>query len=62
MTNESLELQLEKLIEGELTEMVIAKENFMQFREIWMNHIQKDHIIGEAKHNGEVVYRFRTNS
>ncbi|MEG0288400.1 MAG: hypothetical protein RR548_01050 [Carnobacterium sp.] len=52
--------EVEKLINGDLKELLVAKEDFMQFREIWLNHEKKDQIIGEAKHNGEVVFRYQT--
>jgi hypothetical protein len=49
------------LIKGDIDTMAIEKKDFMTFREIWINHEEKESIIGEALHNGNVIYRYRSN-
>lgn len=61
MTREELQNQLKQLIKGDIDTMAIEKKDFMTFREIWINHEEKESIIGEALHNGDVIYRYRSN-
>ena len=59
MENNKIEESIEKLINGETKELVIKKEDFMQFREIWLSHSEKNFIIGKANHYGEVIYCYK---
>lgn len=45
------------LLAGDLKEIVVEKEDFFLFREVWINHPEKNEIIGEASLGGRVVYR-----
>jgi len=60
MTREELQNELNQLIQGEIDTLTIEKNDFMTFREIWINHEKKEHIIGEALHNGKINYRYRS--
>lgn len=60
MTREELQNQLKQLIQGDVDSVTIEKKDFMIFREIWNNHEEKESIIGEALHQGNVIYRYRS--
>ena len=57
MSHEEMEKQVTELVDGQIQELLVKKEDFMTFRTIWLIHPRKDEIIGEAKLHGEVVYR-----
>lgn len=61
MTKEELQMMMDQLVQGQVDDIKIEKNDFMVFREIWINHEKKDQIIGEAMHNGVVIYRYRSN-
>ena len=61
MTKEELQMMMDQLVQGQVDDIKIEKNDFMIFREIWINHEKKDQIIGEAMHNGVVIYRYRSN-
>ncbi|MGB3161417.1 hypothetical protein [Carnobacterium sp.] len=61
MDTRQIEENIEKLISGEKDEILIKKEDFMKFREIWLNHPDKNSIIGKANHFGEVSYYYKSN-
>lgn len=57
MSYEEINVQLDDLVAGTISEIVVKKEDFMTFRTAWLNHPQKNQIVGEAKLHGEVIYR-----
>ncbi|SDQ51547.1 hypothetical protein LHA31_03115 [Carnobacterium viridans] len=61
MTKEELQMMMDQLVQGQVDDIKIEKNDFMIFREIWINHEKKDQIIGEALHNGVIIYRYRSN-
>ncbi|MGY3766956.1 hypothetical protein ACWOAH_10555 [Vagococcus vulneris] len=50
--------ELTELIEGNRKEIQVSKEEFLNFRDIWSKLPEKDKIVGEAQHNGHIIYRF----
>lgn len=60
MTKEELRESLNQLIQGEVDTLMIEKNDFMTFREIWFSHEEKESIVGEALHNGKIIYRYRS--
>lgn len=60
MDNSQIEETIEKLVIGEIEKIVVNKEDFMKFREIWLNHPEKNLIIGKANHYGEVSYYYKS--
>lgn len=50
---------LNELVNGELKELVIERDDFIAFRNIWQNHPEKDKIIGEARLGGSVIYTYK---
>lgn len=58
LTTEEMSKQIEQLVNKEIEELLIKKEDFITFRDCWLKHPEKEHIIGEAKLFGEVVYRY----
>ena len=57
MSHEEMEKQVTELVDGQIQELLVKKEDFMTFRTIWLSHPRKDEIIGEAKLHGEDVNR-----
>ena len=51
------EEKIEQLVTGEITELIVEKEDFLLFREVWLTHPEKNNIIGEAGLSGKVIYR-----
>ena len=45
------------LLSGDLAELLVEKEDFLLFREVWLTHPEKSSLIGEAGLGGTVVYR-----
>lgn len=43
---------------GELEEIIVKREDFMTFREAWMQTENRVEIVGEAGLNGQIIYRF----
>lgn len=50
--------QIEKLVQGEIKEIAVSHDNFMEFRAAWLKREDKKFIVGEAAHHGDVVYRY----
>jgi len=40
-----------------IEELLVERADFFLFREIWLNHPQKNQIVGEAGLGGRVIYR-----
>ena len=59
MTMEEINNQLNALVSGEQSEVVIAKEDFMVFLEAWNKHPKKNNIIGKAELGGKVIYHYK---
>ncbi len=51
---------IEDLLTGKIEELHVEKEDFILFRDTWINHSEKDSIYGEAILGGKVIYRRRT--
>lgn len=49
---------IEKLKNGEINNIEITKEEFLQFREVLVKDEQFKHFKGEAKQGGKVIYTF----
>ncbi|MBO0475856.1 hypothetical protein DOK76_02160 [Vagococcus sp. DIV0080] len=49
--------KIESLLSEEITELVVEKDEFYQFREAWVAHPKKNMIVGEASLGGKVIYR-----
>ncbi|SEK29521.1 hypothetical protein SAMN04488700_2276 [Carnobacterium iners] len=60
MDSSQITENIEKLISGKTDEIFIKKEDFMIFREIWLNHPKKNSLIGTANHYGEVSYQYKS--
>lgn len=50
--------EVEKLINGDIKEIIVEKEDFLTFRNIWLASEKKNEIIGEAGLSGKVIYRY----
>ncbi|MGX7420573.1 hypothetical protein ACWOFR_17505 [Carnobacterium gallinarum] len=57
MSSEEMQNQVDELVAGSISELLVKKEDFMIFRTIWLSHPQKNQIVGEAKLRGETIYR-----
>lgn len=49
---------LDKLQNGELTEYLVKKEQFLSFREVLVKREDFKHFHGIAKRGGDVLYRY----
>ncbi|SJZ81035.1 hypothetical protein SAMN02745116_01489 [Pilibacter termitis] len=56
MTNNQRK-DLEDLLNGEIEEIYIKKEDFMNFREVLFESDKQEQVIGTAKIGGDVIYR-----
>ena len=52
--------KIESLVTGAVDELLVEKEDFFLFREVWLNHPKKSQIVGEASLGGKVTYRIVT--
>ncbi|MFC6314155.1 hypothetical protein ACFQHW_01040 [Lapidilactobacillus achengensis] len=50
--------QLQALVNGEISSLTVTEKDFMNFRKAWLEFPQRKEIVGEAKRNGTVIYRF----
>ena len=57
MTENSFESQVEALLNGEIKEIIVEKDEFFSFRDVWNSHPDKKQIVGEAGLGGKVIYR-----
>ncbi|MEH6938532.1 hypothetical protein V7056_11825 [Bacillus sp. JJ664] len=55
--NEMLNL-IEQLKNGEITQIMIKKEDFLTFRQIIVNREDFKHFRGIAQHGGDVIYTY----
>lgn len=53
----TFEAKIEALLNGEISEIIVEKPDFFQFREVWLKHPNKCKIVGEASLGGKVIYR-----
>lgn len=61
MEKEEAKKRLDALVTGEQSSFTIQREDFMVVRECWLEHAEKENIIGHAKHNGVVEYHYVPN-
>ncbi|MBM6613476.1 hypothetical protein JTF06_01045 [Desemzia sp. RIT804] len=59
MTMEEMKNQLNNLVSGEQSEVVVEKEDFMVFLKLWNEHPEKNSIVGIAELGGKVIYRYK---
>ncbi|KAF1305392.1 hypothetical protein IV487_00915 [Enterococcus saccharolyticus] len=50
---------IEQLMTGEIPEIVVERDDFFTFREVWKEHPQRVQIVGEADLNGKIIYRYQ---
>ena len=53
---------LDKLKKGEIEEIVVEKETFFTFREVWIDREDRTSFVGEAGLNGKIIYRYEADS
>ncbi|KRM06790.1 MAG: hypothetical protein ABF804_09725 [Liquorilactobacillus ghanensis] len=53
---------LNKLVNGELDELKIEPQEFMDFQTAFMNFRQRKRIIGIAQRHGTIYYHYRNNN
>lgn len=52
--------ELENVKNGIQEELVINREEFLNFREIWLKETDRMNFVGEASLNGQIIYRYKT--
>jgi hypothetical protein len=50
--------KIDQLVNREITEFTVMKEEFMEFRMLLVKREDFKHFRGTAKHNGEIVYQY----
>lgn len=50
--------EIQKLKEGVIETIVVERENFIAFRNAWLQIDNRTEIVGEAGLNGQIIYRF----
>lgn len=50
--------KIQALKEGEIEQIVVQREDFIQFRNAWLQAENRGEIVGEAGLNGQIIYRF----
>ena len=53
---------LDKLQNGEIEEIVIERDDFFVFREVWINREDRTSFVGEAGLNGKIIYRYEMDA
>lgn len=52
------EEKIQQLVDGEIKEIKITRDEMMAFREAWIKREDRKCIVGEAAHLGNVTYRY----
>ncbi|WP_179395117.1 hypothetical protein [Lacticaseibacillus absianus] len=47
---------------GKLDQIEITPETFTAFRAAWTNYAGREEIVGQAKRNGQIIYRYQSVS
>lgn len=55
---EGYQQQLEQLINGEIAQITITKQQFIAFREVLVNHPKFKHFKGEALQGATIIYTY----
>ncbi|MBM7708296.1 hypothetical protein [Enterococcus lemanii] len=50
--------ELQQLRDGEITEIIVKRDEFISFREVWLTLENREAYVGEAELEGTVVYRY----
>ena len=58
MFENPFEEKIQQLKDGTISEIVVEKNEFNQFREVWKDLPDRTKIVGEAGLNGKIIYRF----
>lgn len=58
MDNETLKAYIQQLRSGQIKEILIEKEEFMDFRALLMEQEDKENFIGRAQKGGKVIYSY----
>ncbi|WP_260577483.1 hypothetical protein [Exiguobacterium alkaliphilum] len=51
------ETQMQRLLDGEIGEVTVPKEDFLTVRSLLVEKGWLFHVVGEAKHGGVTIYR-----
>ncbi len=49
---------IQKLVDREIDEVKIERENVMYFIEAWREREDRKYVVGEAMQGGNVIYRY----
>jgi len=58
MDEQSIHDILNKLRDGEISEYLVKKEQFLEFRNVLVKREDFKHFRGIARHGGEVLYQY----
>lgn len=57
---DSFEQQIKDLREGKIEEILVNRENFFLWREVWIKQEDKKFFRGIAEHKGRITYVYDT--
>ena len=49
--------EMNALLKHEKDEIIVEKDEFLDFQKVWVNYDHRKEIVGFAKRNGQVIYR-----
>lgn len=61
MAENDFQSQLDQLHAGEIDEVVIKPDQFMDFQKVFQGYQYRSQIEGDAKHGGEIHYHLVRN-
>lgn len=61
MPDSDFAAQLEQLYEGQIDELVIHPDQFMEFQKVFQKYAYRSQIEGDAKRGGEIHYHLIKN-
>ncbi len=58
MNEESIQVLLDQLKSGDLSELYVKKEDFLEFRSVLVKRPDFKHFRGIGQHGGNVIYQY----
>ncbi len=62
MAENDYQTQLDQLCNGDIDELVIKPDQFMDFQKVFQSYPSRSKIEGDAKHGGEIHYHLTKGS
>ncbi|NVY96796.1 hypothetical protein HU830_06460 [Lactobacillus sp. DCY120] len=56
------EQEIAALVAGKIDQIEVTKDHFFAFNKVWRQADLRKQIVGEARHDGTVIYRFQAEA